>query len=33
MSGRKIEDILNSYLRKDIKEQLGIKDTVQGRDF
>jgi predicted AAA+ superfamily ATPase len=27
--GRKIEDILNSYLRKDIKEQLGIKDTIQ----
>lgn len=27
--GRKIEDILNSYLRKDIKEQLNIKDTVQ----
>jgi predicted AAA+ superfamily ATPase len=27
--GRKIEDILNSYLRKDIKEQLSIKDTVQ----
>ncbi|MCP4155627.1 MAG: ATP-binding protein [bacterium] len=27
--GRKIEDILNSYLRKDIKEQLGIRDTVQ----
>lgn len=27
--GRKIEDILNSYLRKDIKEQLGINDTVQ----
>jgi predicted AAA+ superfamily ATPase len=27
--GRKIEDILNSYLRKDIKEQLGIKDTVR----
>ncbi|MCP4157912.1 MAG: AAA family ATPase, partial [bacterium] len=26
--GRKIEDILNSYLRKDIKEQLGIRDTV-----
>ena len=29
--GRKIEDILNSYLRKDIKEQLSIKDTVQFR--
>jgi predicted AAA+ superfamily ATPase len=27
--GKKIEDILNSYLRKDIKEQLGIKDTIQ----
>ena len=27
--GKKIEDILNSYLRKDIKEQLDIKDTVQ----
>jgi predicted AAA+ superfamily ATPase len=27
--GRKIEDILNSYLRKDIREQLGITDTVQ----
>lgn len=27
--GRKIEDILNSYLRKDIKEQLGVRDTVQ----
>jgi predicted AAA+ superfamily ATPase len=27
--GRKIEDILNSYLRKDIKEQLSVTDTVQ----
>lgn len=27
--GRKINDILSSYLRKDIREQLGIKDTVQ----
>ena len=27
--GKKIEDILNSYLRKDIKEQLDIKDTIQ----
>lgn len=27
--GRKITDILNSYLRKDIREQLGIRDTVQ----
>ncbi len=26
--GRKIKDILNSYLRKDIREQLGFKDTV-----
>lgn len=25
----KIQDILNSYLRKDIKEQLGVRDTVQ----
>ncbi len=27
--GRKINDVLNSYLRKDIREHLGIKDTVQ----
>lgn len=26
---RKIQDILNSYLRKDVKEQLRIRDTVQ----
>lgn len=25
---RKIDDILNSYLRKDIKEQMGVEDTV-----
>ncbi|MCP5105121.1 MAG: ATP-binding protein, partial [bacterium] len=27
--GRKINDVLNSYLRRDIREHLGIKDTVQ----